>query len=172
MMNWPLDLLVDEGCPVAEDAPGKDGCAYQVQCAAVNRAGTHDATAATGDRGLLLLELQAVERRVATALAQQFVVPAGFHHAPIFDHVNAVGMRHRVQTVRDHKRGAALTEMLHRLAHLQLGFGVERSRCFVQQDDRRVLDERASNGDTLALAAGQLQAVFADRACRSRAETT
>src|SRR4029077_1278774 len=31
-------LFVVEGCPGCGRRPGKDGCAYQVQCAAVNRA--------------------------------------------------------------------------------------------------------------------------------------
>ncbi len=63
--------------------------------------------------------------------------------------------------MRDHKRCSALTEMLHRLAHLQLRLGVERGRCFIQQYDRRIPDKRASDSDTLALAARKLQSVFA-----------
>src|SRR5262249_51748030 len=53
-------------------------------------------------------------------------------------------------------------QMIHRLAYLQFGLGVERRRRLIQQYDRCILDERASDGDTLALAAGELQAVFAD----------
>jgi hypothetical protein len=35
-----LDFLADGGCPAARDGCRvKDGCAYQVKCAAVNRAG-------------------------------------------------------------------------------------------------------------------------------------
>ena len=47
--------------------------------------------------------------------------------------------------------------------HLALGFGIERGGGFVEQDDRRILDQRARDRDALALAAGQLQAVLADR---------
>ena len=53
--------------------------------------------------------------------------------------------------------------MLHRLAHLQLGFGIERGGGLVEQDDRRILDQRARNGHALALAAGKLCPMFADR---------
>src|SRR5262245_33654531 len=67
-----------------------------------------------------------------------------------------------MQTMRDHKSGPALTEVLHRLAHLQFRLGVERRRRFIQQYDRCILDERASDSDTLALAAGELQAVLAN----------
>ena len=47
--------------------------------------------------------------------------------------------------------------------HQPLGFGIERGRRLVEQDDRRILDQRAGDGDALALAARQLQAVLADR---------
>ncbi len=39
---------------------------------------------------------------------------------------------------------------------------IERRGGLVEQNDRRVLDQRAGNGDALALAAGKLQAVLAD----------
>ena len=50
-----------------------------------------------------------------------------------------------------------------RLLHVALGFGIERRGRLVEQDDRRILDQRARDGDALALAAGELQAVLADR---------
>src|ERR1700722_1701661 len=46
---------------------------------------------------------------------------------------------------------------------MALGLGVERSGCFIEQDDRYVFDQSAGDRDALALAAGKLQAVFADR---------
>src|SRR6185437_5790327 len=102
---------------------------YQVSRRDVNGRGREE-SGRGGDRDrrarLLLLELEAVERGVAAAFAQQLVVAAGFDDAAVLDDVDAVGMRDGVQAVRDHQRGAALAEMLHRLAHLQLGFGIER----------------------------------------------
>ncbi len=41
--------------------------------------------------------------------------------------------------------------------------GIQRGGRFIEQDDRRVLHQRAGNGDALALAAGELRAVLADR---------
>ena len=41
------------------------------------------------------------------------------------------------------------------------GFRIERRSRLVQQDDRRVLEEGARDGDALALAAGELHAVLA-----------
>ena len=107
--------------------------------------------------------LQAEERGVAAAAAQQFVVPAALDDLAALDHQDGVGMHDGVQAVRDHDGGAVLAEMLDRLLHLLFGFGIERGGGFVEQDDRRVLDQRARDRDALALAAGQLRAVLADR---------
>ena len=111
----------------------------------------------------LLSQLQAIERGVAAALAQQLVVPAGFDHRAVLDHQDAVGMHDGGQPVRDHQRGAALAQFGDRLLHVALGFGIERSGRLVEQDDRRILDQRARDLDALALPAGELQAVLADR---------
>ena len=61
---------------------------------------------------------------------------------------------------------------VHGLAHLQFGFRIERGGGLVEQDDRRVLDQRARDGDALALAAGELQAVLADRRVVAAREAT
>src|SRR5581483_8333393 len=53
--------------------------------------------------------------------------------------------------------------MLHRLAHLQLRLAVKRRGRLVEQYDRRVLDQRPCDGDTLALSARELQSMLADR---------
>ena len=60
-------------------------------------------------------------------------------------------------------RRAAFAQFGDRLLHVALGFRIERRGRFVEQDDGRVLDQRARDGDALALAAGKLQAVLADR---------
>ena len=73
-----------------------------------------------------------------------------------------VGMHDGRQPVRDHDGGAALAQLGDGVLDVALGFGVERGGRLVEQDDRRVLDQRAGDGDALALAAGQLHAVFAD----------
>jgi hypothetical protein len=66
-----------------------------------------------------------------------------------------------MQPVGDDQRGAAFDQLAHGVVHETLGFAVERRGRLIQQDDRRVTDERASNGDALALPAGELRAVLA-----------
>ncbi len=121
-------------------------------------------------RLLLVLDLQPVERGVAPVLAQQFVVAAGFDDRAALDHQDAVGMRDGVQPVRDGDGGAALAEMRHGVLNQPLGFGIERRGRLVEQDDLRVLDQRAGDGDALALAAGKLRAALADRRVVARRE--
>src|SRR6266849_7229917 len=67
--------------------------------------------------GLLVAKLQAVERGVASAFAQQFLVPAGFGYAPILDDEDAIGVHHGVQPMRDHDCGASAAEMLDGALH-------------------------------------------------------
>src|SRR5262249_20627689 len=49
------------------------------------------------------------------------------------------------------------------LLHVALGFRIERRGRLVEQDDGRVADQRARDGDALALAAGELKPLFTDR---------
>ena len=79
------------------------------------------------------------------------------------DHQDGVGVHDGVQAMRDHDGGAVLAEMLDRLLHGLFGFRIERRGGLVEQDDRRVADQRPGHRDALALAARQLRAEFADR---------
>src|SRR5262245_32646924 len=117
-----------------------------------------------GDRRarFLLAKLPAVERRVASALAQQLVVTPCFDDRPILDDEDAIGVDDGMQAMRDHDRRSSLAQVLDRALNLPLGFRIERSGRLVEQDDRRVLEQSACDGDALALAAGDLQAVLAD----------
>src|SRR5215510_12255721 len=117
-----------------------------------------------GDRRTRFLhpQLQAVERRVAPTLAQQLVVTPRFDDRSILDDEDAISIDDGMQAMCDHDRRPPLAEVLDRALNLPLGFGIERSRRLVEQDDRRVLEQGACDGDALALAAGELQAVLAD----------
>src|SRR3954462_2639927 len=106
--------------------------------------------------------LQAEERSIAAAAAQQIVVPAALDDLAGLDHQDGVGVHDRVEAVGDDEGRAVLAEVLDRLLDLALGFGIERRGGLVEQDDRRVADQRARHGDALALAARQLRAVLAD----------
>ena len=54
-----------------------------------------------------------------------------------------------------------------RFAYRFFGFAVKRGGRFIEQQDRRVLQERARDGNALTLTARQLDAAVADHGCKS-----
>src|SRR3954451_10641025 len=98
--------------------------------------------------------LQAEERGIAAAASQQIVVQAALDDLAALDHQNGVGVHDGVQAVGDHDGGAVLAKMVDRLLHGFFGFRIQRGSGFIEQDDRRILDQRTRYGDALALAAG------------------
>jgi len=71
-----------------------------------------------------------------------------------------VAMAHGGEPVRDDEYGAALNDMLHILLDDTLALIIERARGLVENKDARVHDQRPSNGDALALAAGEAAAAL------------
>jgi hypothetical protein len=74
-----------------------------------------------------------------------------------------VGVPDRRQPMRDDDARAVRHEALERLLDEPLRFGVERGRRLVEDQDRRVPENRAGDGDPLALTAGEPHAQVADR---------
>jgi hypothetical protein len=63
--------------------------------------------------------------------------------------------------MRDDERGAVARDFRQRALDFALGAGVERAGRFVEQQDRRVLQDGARDRDALLLAARQLQPALA-----------
>ena len=74
-----------------------------------------------------------------------------------------VGVFDGGEPMRDDQRRAIAHELDQRLLDAPLGFVVERRRGLVEDQDGRVLEQRARDGDALALAARQQRAAIADR---------
>jgi hypothetical protein len=70
-------------------------------------------------------------------------VPAGFHHAAALEDDDHVGAPNRRQAVRDDKRRPIQHQVGKRRLHEQLGFGVERGRCLVEDENRRAFFSNA-----------------------------
>src|SRR6185312_17535428 len=90
--------------------------------------------------GLLISQLQAVERRVTPVLAQKLVVTSRFRHGPVLDDEDAMGVDHGVQAVRNLDRRSPAAKTLDRALHLPLGLGIERGGGLVEQDDLSVFE--------------------------------
>ena len=77
-------------------------------------------------------------------------------------HVDAVGVLDGGKPVGDDEGGAVFHQAVERVLDLALGLGIHRGGGLVQQQDRRVLEQRAGDGQPLFLAAGELHAALAD----------
>ena len=99
--------------------------------------------------------------------------PAGRRAADLGDaaaleHDDRVGAADGRQPVRDDERRAVPHQVGERILHQQLRLGVERRGRLVENQDRRVLQQRARDREPLPLPARQPLAALADRASRSR----
>jgi len=68
---------------------------------------------------------------------------------------------HRREAVRNDEHGTVRHEALDRLLYEPFRFGVERAGRFVENEDRRIAEQRARDGDALALATAEPRAAFA-----------
>ena len=95
-------------------------------------------------------------------LCQQLVVGARFHDALGTEDEDAVIVLDGGQAVGDGQRGAAMGQLFEAPAHQDLALVVKGAGGLVQDQNRRVLQEDAGDGDALLLAAGKLDAALAD----------
>ena len=96
-------------------------------------------------------------------MLQQLGVRAALDDASGLHHQNLVGDENRRETVRDGDSRAALHHRLQRRLDQPLRVGVERAGRLVQNQDTRVLEDHARDGDALLLAADQILVVEAGR---------
>jgi hypothetical protein len=99
--------------------------------------------------------LKAMEGGVAPAGADEVVVIAVLDEPAALDGDDAVGAAHRREAVRDDEDGAALRDPAHILLDDALTLVIERAGRLVEDEDARVGDEGAGDGDALALPAGE-----------------
>ena len=111
--------------------------------------------------------LQAVQRRIAAAGLDQLVVRAVLDQAAAIERDDAVGAAHGGEPVGDDEHRAALGDLLHVLLDDALALIVERAGRLVEDQDARIGDQRARDGDALALAARQASRRARRRWCRS-----
>src|SRR5579875_2652825 len=99
---------------------------------------------------------------VEAAACDQLVVGAGFGDFAGLEHYDFVGLADGGEPMGDDEDGAALHEGGERLLDEALGFGIEVGGGFVEDEDGRVFEQGAGDGNALALAAAELEAAFAD----------
>src|SRR5690349_13311177 len=80
----------------------------------------------------------------------------------MLEYENEVSRHDARQAMRDHERAAVARKPVELLLDCPLGVRVQRGRRLVEDQDRRVFENRACDGDALSLAAGQHDAALAD----------
>jgi hypothetical protein len=104
----------------------------------------------------------AASRAYSHRRADQFRVRAGVDQLPVIEDDDPVGALHGGQPMGDDDRRPAAHCRFQRRLHDALAFRVEAAGRFVEQQQRRVLEDRTGDGDALPLAARQANAALAD----------
>lgn len=115
-------------------------------------------------RRSLLPELQVVEALVEAGARDQLFVTAGLHDLAVFYDDNLVGFQNRAEPVGENEGGPIFHQAFHGVLDEAFAFGVERAGGFVEDEETRVFQDRAGDGDALPLAAAEFDATFADGA--------
>ena len=110
----------------------------------------------------LFVQRGAVERGIDAVLRDERIVRTALADAVLIDDDDLIGVLHRREPVRDDERRPAHRQLLKRALDIRLGNGVERAGRLIQNQDRRVLQKQACDGDALLLTAGEHDAALAD----------
>jgi hypothetical protein len=108
-----------------------------------------------------------IKTRVATALLEQAIVIASFNNLSPFKDQNLIRAQDRRQSVRNYKRGSVTAKGIERLLNERFAFAVEAGCGFIEQENRRLSQQCASNSNPLALSAGEFIAALANNSERS-----
>src|ERR1700730_13955465 len=95
--------------------------------------------------------LQIVEFRITTVAADQLIMCSVLDDATALDGDDAVRVAHGRQTVSYEEHGPAAGDLLHVLLGHPLAFIIEGPRRLVKNQNSRIGDESAGDGNTLAL---------------------
>ena len=88
---------------------------------------------------------------VDAALLVDFVGVAVLLHAAVLERVDVVGVNDLRDAVGDDDDGAILLDGVDAVLDLLGGDGIEAGGGLIEEDDGRILDEHAGNGDALLL---------------------
>src|SRR5580765_2292135 len=104
--------------------------------------------------------LPGVEVVVAAAEIVERIVRAAFDDAAGFDDKNLFGSANGGKAMRDNERGAAAHQVPQPFLNQRFRFRVEAGGRFIENQDARIGENRARDGDALFLPAGQSHTAF------------
>src|SRR5262249_36237436 len=109
-----------------------------------------------------LVELDLEHLEVAALAGEELLVRADLDDLAAFEDDDAAGVPDGAQAVGDDEAGAALHEFEERALDERFALGIEVAGGFVEDQDARVGEDGAGDGDALLLAAGEAYAAFTD----------
>ena len=112
--------------------------------------------------GCVIPELQTVQIGVVTTGREQFGMTAGFDDLSFGHDDDPVSTFDRREAMGNDKGRAVLHQVRKRCLDPSLGLRIERRGCLIENQDRRILEQRPRNGDALALATGEQHAPVTD----------
>ena len=106
--------------------------------------------------------LPAPHARIEAVAAQKIGMCALLGDAALIEHDQPIEPRDGREPMRNGDDGLLLDQGRERVLDRRLDFGIERRRCLVEHQDRRVFQNHAGNGNALTLAPGEFYAALAD----------
>src|ERR1700758_867027 len=94
--------------------------------------------------------LETVKGRISSAGLEQLLVGAVLNEATTIDRQDPIGPPDRREAVRDDEDRAPLRNLLHVLLDDPFAFVIERAGCFVENENPRISNQSARNGNALA----------------------
>ena len=99
--------------------------------------------------------------RIKAGICNQFFVISFLDDASILHHIDAVGVADRRKAMRDDQHGAARHQPVEGVLDEAFAFGIEGGGGLVENQDGRIPEHGARDGDALPLATGEQGAAVA-----------
>ena len=103
---------------------------------------------------------------VPTIHLHQLIVRADIDNSAGIHDDNSIRSQHRGEPVCNDDRGSIFHQLLQGFLDELFTFGIERARGFIEEQDRRVLENSPCDGDSLALTSRQAGASLAEKRVR------
>ena len=103
-----------------------------------------------------------VEAGIETTPRQQLCVTAFLDDASVVEHHQPVGSPNRAEAVRDNESRAAGQQPLHRILDQPLALVIQTAGRLVEDENGRILEQRAGDRNALTLTTGQLPPPLSD----------
>ena len=117
----------------------------------------------TADVVAALLGLRAHQPAIGAVAADQLGMAAGLDDPAVIDDEDAVGADHAREAMRQDQGRAALRQPVEPALDDRLVLGIDRGQGLVEDQDRRIAQQRPGDRQALALAARQIDAALADQ---------